>query len=189
VRASAQVVLEQTARVSIILRQLLDFARRGGAHPETTDLSELTRATVELLRPLAAKSRVRIACSGERTAARVNRSELQQVLTNLVTNAMHAMPGGGSIEVSTHHEFTSAPGHRDSQRRGYAVVSVRDHGTGIALDVLPKIFDPFFTTKDVGRGTGLGLSVAYGIVADHHGWISIDTAEGRGTTVTVHLPE
>ena len=80
-------------------------------------------------------------------------------------------------------------GHARAGEQPYAVVRVRDHGTGIAPDVLPKIFDPFFTTRDVGHGTGLGLSVAYGIVQDHHGWISIETKLREGTTVSVHLPQ
>jgi signal transduction histidine kinase len=188
VRTSARIVLDQTERVSTIIRQLLDFARRGGARPEITNLTELARVTVALLRPLAARSHVTIECVGPNVSARVNRAELEQVITNLVTNAMQAMPSGGAVHVDLYREETHAPGRRETERRGYAVLAVSDEGLGIPSDVLPKVFDPFFTTKDVGRGTGLGLSVAYGIVQDHHGWISINTGLGHGTTVTVHLP-
>ena len=186
---SAQIVIEQTERVAVIIRQLLDFSRRGGTKVTRTDLTDLVDTTALLLAPIAAKARVIIACSGAHVEANLNRPEIQQVITNLLTNAIHAMPDGGSVEVQTSVEITRPPGRRGSTAQPYAVVRVRDHGTGIAPEVLPKVFDPFFTTKDLGRGTGLGLSVAYGIIRDHKGWLTIDTKLSEGTTVTLHVPQ
>lgn len=186
---SAAIVIEQAERVAVIIRQLLDFARRGGTKIARTDVSDLIETTALLLAPMAKKSGVDIHRSGAHLEANLNRSEMQQVITNLITNAIHAMPNGGRIEIETRVEKTRAPGRPMNAERSYAVVRVRDHGTGIAPDVLPKVFDPFFTTKDLGRGTGLGLSVAYGIVRDHQGWLSIDTKLGEGTSVTVYVPQ
>jgi signal transduction histidine kinase len=139
--------------------------------------------------PLASKSGIEIVRSGETTSAPVNHSEIQQVLTNLITNAIHAMPDGGRIDIDIRIERARPPEDKHGNPKDYVVLSVNDSGTGIAPDVLPKIFDPFFTTKDVGRGTGLGLSVAYGIVRDHGGWIAVNTRLGQGTTFSVYLPQ
>jgi two-component system NtrC family sensor kinase len=105
-------------------------------------------------------------------------NQLQQVFLNLITNACHAMPKGGTLTVRT--ELNSA--------RGHVLVQVIDTGTGISKENLGKIFDPFFTTKEPGKGTGLGLSVSYRIVKEHRGVITVDSTVGRGTTFTVNLP-
>lgn len=186
--ASANIVIGQAERVSVIIRQLLDFARRGGTRAECVNLAELAEETAKILRPLAGKLGVDIVCSGERARATVNPGEIQQVITNLVTNAIYALPDGGKVEILVSSRTESDPRDPHALPRTHAVLSVRDHGVGIAPDVLPRIFEPFFTTRDVGVGTGLGLSVAYGIVQDHGGWMSVDTRLGEGTTVTLHLP-
>lgn len=188
IKASGKILLEQSERVTTIVRQLLDFARRGGTRVEMTDINELVGATAELFKSLARKTGIEILVQGVPASAAVNRSELQQVLTNVIANAIYAMPKGGKMSIEVHKERTSPPEQKHGSQQDYVVVSVRDCGTGIAPDVLPKIFDPFFTTKDVGEGTGLGLSVAYGIVRDHHGWFSVDTRLGEGTTLSVYLP-
>lgn len=186
---SAGIILKQAERVAGIVQQLLNFARRSAASVAPTELTELVDTTVQMLRPLASKSGIAIECSGDTVAAWLNASEIQQVLTNLLTNAIHATPSGGKIEVETRWERTRNAKLLESRATSYAVVTIRDHGSGISSEVLPRIFDPFFTTKDPGRGTGLGLSVAFGIVRDHGGWIEIDTRMGEGTTATVYLPQ
>jgi signal transduction histidine kinase len=187
--ASANIVVAQADRISVIIRQLLDFARKGGTRVERTDLTSLIEHTALLLGPLASKSGVEIVSTGEHAEADVNRSELQQVITNLITNAIHAMPGGGKLGVSVSTEVARDPRATQSAPRPYAVIRVQDQGVGIAPDVLPRIFEPFFTTRDVGVGTGLGLSVVFGIVQDHGGWITVDTAPDEGTTLSVYLPK
>jgi CheY-like chemotaxis protein len=124
--------------------------------------------------------------------AEVDANQLQQVLLNLCTNAWHALPAsGGRIEVG----LDSAPpaaGHvaaaGSGGGNGWAHLWVRDDGCGMAPDLLSRVFEPFFTTKPVGQGTGLGLSVAHGIVVSHGGAITVDSAPGRGATFHVHLP-
>lgn len=102
--------------------------------------------------------------------------QIGQVLVNLITNAIHAMPSGGMIRVET------------KLKKEYASLSVRDTGTGMTPEVRAKIFEPFFTTKPVGQGTGLGLSVVQGIIESHNGKIAVTTAPGKGTRFEVLLP-
>jgi signal transduction histidine kinase len=187
-RRSGTVIVEQIERMVVIIRGLLDFARRGGTQTKTTELGALSRSTVEMLRPFAHTTRAALVVEGEEVTADVNPGEIQQVLSNLIKNALQATPVGGRVDVRTHVELTRSPQHPEALTQTFAVVSVRDEGTGIAPDVLPLIFDPFFTTKDVGDGTGLGLSVSYGIVSDHGGFIRVETRWGEGTTFFVYLP-
>jgi two-component system, NtrC family, sensor kinase len=102
--------------------------------------------------------------------------QMSQVLVNLITNAVHAMPDGGDITVTT-------------KRKGnYVVLVVKDTGSGMSADVKQKIFEPFFTTKPVGQGTGLGLSVVQGIIDSHDGKILVESAPGKGTKFEILLP-
>ena len=189
ITASANIVVAQAERITIIIRQLLDFARKGGTRVERTLLTSLVEHTSLLLGPLASKVGVEIVSSGEHIEADVNPSEIQQVITNLITNAIHAMPSGGKVEVAVERETAQDPRRTQAKPRACAVVRVRDYGVGIPSEMLPRIFEPFFTTRDVGVGTGLGLSVVFGIVQDHDGWIAVDTTQGEGTTMSVYLPK
>ena len=118
-------------------------------------------------------------------------TSIHQVLTNLGTNAAHAMPGGGVLEISVEpqylrdHVVRSHPGLHEGW---YAVLAVRDHGSGIAPEVRDRVFEPFFTTKPKGSGTGLGLSIVHTIMRTHEGAVDLDSEPGRGTTVTCFFP-
>jgi signal transduction histidine kinase len=113
---------------------------------------------------------------------------MQQALTNLVMNAIHASPRGGVVEVSLRSVEELPPPHHGGARAEHWCLEVRDQGPGIPEDQRQVIFEPFFTTKDVGEGTGLGLTVVHGIVTEHDGWITIDDAPGGGSVFCVHLP-
>jgi signal transduction histidine kinase len=182
VHASCRVIIEQSGRMATIIRQLLDFGRRGGADRSPTDLVTLVESTVALMRPLARKRQVELslALPNRSVAAEVNRLEIGQVLSNLILNAIQAMPNGGRSIVALGVE----------RERGVdvAVLTVSDEGTGIRAEDVPRVFDPFFTTKDVGEGTGLGLAVTYGIVSDHGGRVNVETDWGHGSCFTVVLP-
>jgi len=186
----ARVIVEQAARMAAIIRQLLDFARKRGAVRAPADVGALSRDTLRLLEPLAAKRGVvlRVDDAGGETRISVDAAQIQQVLTNLVMNGLQAMPGGGELRVAIEHARRTPPPWIGGGEAEYLLVRVVDHGAGIAPEHLPHVFEPFFTTKDVGEGTGLGLSVAHGIVAEHDGWIEATSELGAGATFTVYLP-
>lgn len=176
---SARIVAEQAKRISGIVRQLLDFARKRPPEMTSVDLRALARSTAELLEPMARKQGVSVELAPEEPTgrARGDAGQLQQVLTNLVVNAVQATPRGKKVELAV----------RPAEDRWVEVV-VRDQGSGISPEVRDHVFEPFFTTKDVGEGTGLGLSVAHGIVEEHGGMIEVDTEVGQGSCFTIRLP-
>ncbi|HEY1696092.1 MAG TPA: ATP-binding protein [Polyangiaceae bacterium] len=186
----ARVVVSATDRMTKIIRQLLQFARRGAVDKARRDLRELARDTLELLRPLADKRTVALELASEAADASVNvdAGQMQQVLTNLTMNAIQAMPRGGTVEVRLRRETARAPTEAGGADAECLCVEVKDHGEGIAKENMSHLFEPFFTTKEVGEGTGLGLAVTYGIVREHGGWITVDSEVGRGSTFSVYLP-
>jgi signal transduction histidine kinase len=185
---SAKIIVSQTERVTKIVRQLLDFARRRTPKRTKVDLSDLAERTKHLLGALAKKTGVEVEVRRRAPVAlEVDGAQLEQALTNLVINGIHAMPKGGTLTIDVREE-EAAPGHGLQAPERCAVVEVRDTGVGIAEENLVRIFEPFFTTKGVGEGTGLGLSVTHGIVEDHGGWMRADSELGKGTTFTLYLP-
>ena len=144
-----------------------------------------------MLAPIAQKRGVTLAHPAEKNGeatAFVDGAQIQQALTNLVVNGVQAMPEGGRVEVSLRRTEQPAMAELGHAGGTYWAIAVRDHGTGIAADELPRVFEPFFTTKDVGEGTGLGLSVAHGIARDHGGWIDVRSEQGRGSCFSIYLP-
>jgi signal transduction histidine kinase len=186
--ASARIIGEQADRMTRIIRGLLDFGHRSGTETRIENLLQLAEETSELLRVLAKKAGIDIVVAGRPIKSRVNRSEVQQVLSNLLTNAIQATPSGEAVEVRVDEDNTALAENSDKSPRPYARIIVRDRGAGIPPDILPKIFDPFFTTRGVGEGTGLGLSIAYGIVRDHGGCLRVQSALGEGSIFAVFLP-
>jgi len=190
--ASAKIIKSQVDKMAGIIRQLLDFARRRGPRKDRTSLSTLIKETTNFMEALAKSKNVEIklALEDDPLVTLADAGQLQQVLSNLLMNAMQAMPNGGAINVRLDHgEFRPPAITRDDVHLGdYARIDVKDEGTGISKDHLNHIFDPFFTTKEVGEGTGLGLSIAYGIVEDHGGWIDVESAVGQGSCFSVYLP-
>ncbi len=188
VKRSARIIAEQSGRMAVLVRQLLTFARRGGVETAPVELDALAREATELLEPIAKPKHVELRLAGEPVVARANRAELMQVLTNLVANAVDAMPRGGAVTLTARTESAHLPEVAGAGVRQWAVIEVADEGSGIAAAVLPRIFDPFFTTKDIGEGTGLGLAIVFGIVRDHGGAIRVESRIGQGTTFRVYLP-
>jgi signal transduction histidine kinase len=183
--------VEQAERMTRIVRQLLDFARRGVGEKRSTDVTALIGQTATLLEALAAKRGVALRCvASERPVrAAVDAAQIQQALTNLVVNAVHASASGGEVTLRACVREETPEGRRERWRGPWAVLEVRDRGAGIPADHLPEIFDPFFTTKPVGEGTGLGLAVAHGIVEEHGGWIDVDSEPARGSCFRIWLPQ
>lgn len=189
-REYAGIIVGATDRMTATIRQLLQFARRRGPEKALHDVRKLVADAVELLRPLAKKASAELALApadGDTTAS-VDAGQIQQVVTNLVMNAVQAMPRGGLVELSVYKDRVEPPREHQRPEGEYICLRVRDQGEGIAPENLPRIFEPFFTTKDVGAGTGLGLAVSYGIVRDHGGWIAVDSKVGAGASFFVYLP-
>jgi signal transduction histidine kinase len=186
-KEGAEAISKQCKRMTQIIRQLLDFARRGRVDGESTDLRDVARDTLRMLEPLARKRNVSVALAQDDApaVARIAFGQMQQVLTNIVINGVHAMPNGGTISLGVRCA-TDPPA--ESADAGYVCVTVADTGTGMDEETRKRIFEPFFTTKDVGEGTGLGLAVVYGIVQDHGGWIDVDSEPGHGSRFSVYLP-
>jgi signal transduction histidine kinase len=187
----SRIIVEQVDRMARLIRQLLDFARKRELKPARVDLDTLVRSAMGLLEPIARKHAVRIeVSSGEAPLTGVvDPEQMTQVFLNLAMNAVHASPPGSAVEIALGRHRATPPADDGRPEQPCLRCEVRDRGTGIAEDALPRIFEPFFTTKDVGEGTGLGLSVAYGIVKDHDGWIDVASRPGEGSVFTVWLPE
>jgi two-component system, NtrC family, sensor kinase len=192
-KESARVVVGATERMTKIIRQLLQFARRKSMTKSAHDVADLCRETLDLLSTLASKRNVKLEMDQKDadTTLSVDPNELQQVVTNLVVNAVQAMTKPGTVTLTVRSTKAAQPADvpgSDSAARSCLCIEVQDEGTGIARDDIPRVFEPFFTTKDVGEGTGLGLAVSYGIIREHGGWITVDSELGRGTTFRVYLP-
>ena len=183
----ASIIAGAADRMTKIIRQLLTFARRKPTAKAPCDLRRVVKDTMELLRPIAEKARVHMEVHevAKPATADVDGDAIQQVLTNLFMNAIHSMPRGGALDVELSYE--TRPDIREHPGR-HLVIRVRDEGEGIAPEDQPHIFEPFFTTKEVGRGTGLGLSVTHGIVEDHGGFIEVMSEPRKGSVFAVHLP-
>jgi signal transduction histidine kinase len=188
-RDSGRIIAEQAARITRIMRQLLDFARRREPQKERIDLRAVAGRVVAFVQPVADKAGVHLALtSGPPVWLDADGAQLEQVLTNLVMNAIQSIPeeAGGKVEVDV--VLGAKPKDPAAAQGEYACVLVSDTGTGISEEDKLRIFEPFFTTKEVGRGTGLGLSVAYGIVREHGGFIDVESEVGKGSTFRVFLP-
>jgi signal transduction histidine kinase len=190
VRDYGAVIVDATEKMTRIIRQLLDFARRKPSTRRTVAaLAPLARRTLALLGPLAQKRDVTLTLEADdarEVLVAADASALEQALTNLVMNAVQSMQRPGTVRVAVREEERAPPG-KDA-RVACAAIAVVDEGAGIRADDIPHVFEPFFTTKDVGEGTGLGLSVAHGIVEDHGGWIDVESVVGAGSTFVVCLP-
>jgi PAS domain S-box-containing protein len=173
-------VRRQAERATNIVNNLLNFSRTGDATEfSELDISRVLDDTLQLLEPQLRGNQIQIVRGYDPESPPVigNSGKLQQVFTNLLLNARDALPAGGSIRIST------IPSDDHS-----LMIEVSDSGTGIAPENVAKIYDPFYTTKGVGRGTGLGLAVSYGIVQEHSGHISVESTPGQGTIFRITLP-
>jgi len=173
-------VRRQAERATNIVNNLLNFSRTGDATEFTElNISRVLDDTLQLLEPQLRGNQIEIVRGYDPDSPQVfgNSGKLQQVFTNLLLNARDAIPAGGSIKIST----VPADDHS-------LTIEVSDSGVGIAPENVAKIYDPFYTTKGVGRGTGLGLAVSYGIVQEHSGHISVESTPGHGTIFRITLP-
>lgn len=179
-------------RATTLTRQLLAFSRRQPLERKTVDLNELLDGIEAIVgRVLGERIELDFRKTPSLPSVHVDPGQIEQVVMNLVVNARDAMPEGGRITVETAEirlDEDFARKHHGAVSGHYVRLTVADSGTGMTEEVMARIFEPFFTTKDVGKGTGLGLPVVYGIVKQHNGLIEVESSPGAGTTIKIYLP-
>ena len=179
-------------RAAALVGQLLAFSRKQTLEPEIIDLLDTMGELTHLLNRLVGeKITLTLSHDPGLLPIRADRRQLDQVIMNLVVNARDAMPDGGEVRVETRMVRLTEPLYRDRAEvpaGRYVTIRVCDQGHGIAPDKCHRIFEPFFTTKRQGEGTGLGLSMAYGIVKQTGGYIFVDSVVGVGSTFTIYCP-
>ena len=188
----AKSVMDSALRAAELTGQLLAFSRKQPIQPRVTSMNQLVGGVSDMLQRLVGEDiDVQVALQDEPWPVKVDRSQFEQVIMNLVVNARDAMPDGGRLTIATSNadireEYAAAhplvpPGH-------YAMLAVTDGGTGMSVKVQARLFEPFFTTKEQGKGTGLGLSMVYGIVKQVGGFIWVYSELGKGTCFKIYLP-
>ena len=176
-KAALANAMEGVDRAAKLTQQLLAYSRRQPLVPSSQNLNDVASGTSDLLRrTLGPEYDLVLDLAPDLPTVVVDRSQTENVILNLAINARDAMPEGGRLSIRT---WAQGP---------EVFLAVSDTGTGISEEIRDRIFEPFFTTKPVGRGTGLGLSQVYGFIKQSGGDIAVDSAPGRGTTVTLKLP-
>jgi two-component system NtrC family sensor kinase len=177
-----QIIRDEAFRCKTITNSLLEFSHQRQAQKLASDINQIIEQTLQLIKhhPKLGKMRVIKELDATLAPVYVNEGQLKQVFIALMANSFDAMEAEGSLTIRTRWS--------DTETEQHVCVEISDTGCGIPAQHLAKIFDPFFTTKPLGRGTGLGLSVCYGIVSEHGGRIEVDSAEGVGTTFRLLLP-
>jgi signal transduction histidine kinase/ActR/RegA family two-component response regulator len=189
----AKMIDEAAARGADLTQRLLAFARKQPLQPREVDVNSLIIEATNLLRPtLGAHIEVETMLASDTSRALIDPSQLTNTILNLALNARDAMAEGGKLTIETGNIFLDesySNMNNDVTAGDYVMVAVSDSGSGIPAHTLERVFEPFFTTKGVGKGSGLGLSMVYGFVKQSGGHIMIYSAEGRGTTVRIYLPQ
>ncbi len=182
VRSNLELVLREAQRSRDVVRRLLDFARQSESVRVRSNINEIVTDILALVNHLLRTSGIQIFTrfSDGLPWISVDRSQMKQVVLNLIHNALHAMPTGGELRIATTR--------RRRDKSDWLTICLTDTGIGIAPENLERVFEPFFTTRSKDGGTGLGLSVSYGIVADHGGFIDVESQVGKGSTFTIWLP-
>ncbi|MCP4725403.1 MAG: PAS domain S-box protein [bacterium] len=189
---AVETIFKNTLRARTIVTQLLGFSRRGKYNPEPVSINTIIRDSVNVSEKIFEK-KIEVIYDLEENIhlCEADKSQMDQVLTNLIINAKDAMPGGGEILIKTENVYLDEditqimsllnPGD-------YIKASITDSGIGIPEEIKDNIFEPFYTTKGVGEGTGLGLATVYGIIKNHEGYIDVSSKPGKGSTFTFYLP-
>ncbi|HTA30067.1 MAG TPA: response regulator [Candidatus Cybelea sp.] len=189
---SLKQIARATERAACLTRQLLTFGRRHMTQPRPINLNDLVTSLGEMAQSLISEQ-IQFDChlTERLKPAHADPSSLEQVLLNLIVNARDAMPQGGRLTISTAAcEIGEDEARLNSEARAgsFICLSVQDTGCGMDTQTLNRVFEPFFTTKPIGKGTGMGLAMVYGIVKQHQGWISVSSRPGQGTHFRIFLP-
>ncbi len=188
-KARIEAALSATARGDALIRKMLTFARRHVREREIVDVNAALTSFTPLLGSALSKGIVvEYHLSSEPVICRIDPAEFDFAVLNIVTNAGHAMPNGGRLKIMTSTEFVTAQSELELAIGEYAKIAISDNGQGMSPDVVAHAFELFFTTRKRGIGTGLGLSQVYGFAKQSGGSVTVDSAVGCGTTVTMYLP-
>lgn len=191
-RGYVDTIVTSGERAAKLTKGLLAYSRKQMTRIEAVDVNEVVRAMEGFISSFIAKDvRLTIETSDRELITMADRAQIEQVLMNLASNAIDAMPGGGVLAIAVRSAAYGEEvyGVQPSMNSpSYALISVRDTGVGMDRDIQGKVFEPFFTTKEVGKGTGLGLSMVYGMVKRHNGHITLKSEPGRGSVFNVYLP-
>ena len=189
----ARYITQSSARAAELTSSLLMYSRRQITRKEPFDLNEKVRSLADILYTLASENiTLTVQTDDEPLTVNGDSGQIEQVITNLVTNAVDAMPGGGKLSINTgpvEVDPAEAENIGKIEPGRFALLTVGDTGVGINEDIISKIFEPFFTTKEVGQGTGLGLSISYDIITQgHKGKIKVESELGEFTEFWILLP-
>jgi signal transduction histidine kinase/CHASE3 domain sensor protein/ActR/RegA family two-component response regulator len=188
----ARLVVDAADRCSELIQHLLAFARKQPLHPRDVDINAAITDIAKLLRPtLGEQVQIETALEQGPLISHIDPSRLTNAVLNLAINARDAMPGGGKLLLETHKvelDEAYAQANPDVAPGAYVMLAVSDTGTGMPPAVQEQVFEPFFTTKEVGKGSGLGLSMVYGFVKQSGGHIKLYSEQGHGTTIKLYLP-
>ena len=191
-RSSLREIRKAGERAAALTRQLLAFSRKQVLQPRLLGLNAIVTEMEKLFRRLIGEDVQLITRLDPGLASvKADAGQIEQVLMNLAVNARDAMPAGGALTIATGNTVLDAgfaAAHPGAQGGDHVVLTVSDTGTGMSADVLRHVFEPFFTTKEPGKGTGLGLATAYGIVKQSGGYITVESEPGRGTTFRIYFP-
>jgi CheY-like chemotaxis protein len=179
-------------RAAGLTGQLLAFSRKQVLQPVVLNLNQIAAGIENMLRRILGEDIDYIqVLAPDLGMIWADQGQIEQVLLNLAANACGAMPGGGRFSISTQQVVVKAGSEAEYDLLlpgAYVLISARDTGTGIAKEIIDRVFEPFFTTKEVGMGTGLGLSMVYGIVKQHRGSVLVSSQTGEGATFKIYLP-
>lgn len=188
-------IIEKTAeRAAGLTRQLLGFARKGKYFVEVLNPNDLVNSVFNIIsRTFDRAIKIETNLSPNIGLIEGDKSQLENAIMNICINAKDAMPSGGLLKIETFDKIINDNKERIIKERmipgNYVVISISDTGIGMDEDTMNHIFEPFFTTKEPGKGTGMGLSMVYGVVKNHNGFIAVDSKKGKGTTFIIYLPK
>lgn len=182
-------IYKSTMRAKDLIQALLIFSRTQKIHLEIVDIN----AVIKEMNPIPVSENIEYieTFTDEPLRVMADRLKIEQVIMNIISNAQDAMPKGGRLFIKTevaHIDKEDTTKKPFKKPRNYALVSISDTGIGMSKETKERIFEPFFTTKKIGKGTGIGLSIVYGIIEEHAGYIDVDTQEDGGTTFKIYLP-
>jgi PAS domain S-box-containing protein len=192
-RRDVELVKKTADRAATLTKQLLAFSRKQMLRPEVLDLNRIIAGVVQMLQRLIGENIDLVTLLDPNLGfVRADPAQIEQIVLNLAVNARDAMPQGGRLSIETASvdlDDTFADANPGAAAGPYVRFQVRDTGSGMSPEVQARIFEPFFTTKEIGKGTGLGLAIVYGIIKQHEGLVTVESAPGAGTTFRVYLKQ